>query len=101
MMDMMEQNMTDYDYDMEQNTTDLVGRKICSINEFGEEICDSDGRMISEMITSIVSFVGSMGHFGQISVVWFSIGIAMWQLLAIGRNLLTSGEKVESKSQFC
>ena len=54
----------------------------------------SDVGLTSEMISTMATFFSNMGHFGQISVVWFSIGIAMWQLLAIGRNLITAGKKV-------
>ena len=89
MADMMEHNMTD---SMEHNMTDIMEHGMTDIME-------KTGRLdlSSEMVSSVATFLGNLGHFGQISVVWFSIGIAVWQMLAIGRNLITAGKKLRVK----
>lgn len=61
---------------------------------------DLDERMDTEMDTSLMlanigRTLNSVGEFGQIGIVWFSIGVAIWQMLVIGRNLMTSGELVK------
>ena len=57
---------------------------------------DIEERIDTEMDTSLMlanigRTLNSVGEFGQIGIVWFSIGVAIWQMLVIGRNLMTSG----------
>ena len=52
---------------------------------------DSEPEMDTEMMTTAANVLASMGEFGQIGIVWFSMGVALWQLLVIGKSLLTAG----------
>ena len=49
------------------------------------------------LVRSLGLTMGQMGEMGQVGLVWFSMGIAVWQLLLIARNLMASG--IYSNSQ--
>ena len=36
--------------------------------------------------------LGELGHWGQVTIVWFSIGVAVWQLVTVGTQLLAAGD---------
>ena len=55
---------------------------------------DSEPEMDTEMMTTAANVLASMGEFGQIGIVWFSMGVALWQLLVIGKSLLTAGKEI-------
>ena len=40
---------------------------------------------------TVSAALGELGHWGQVTIVWFSIGVAVWQLLLIAKNLMAAG----------
>ena len=50
-----------------------------------------NGHDAQMMMASIGRALNNVGEMGQIGIVWFSIGVAVWQMLVIGKSLLTSG----------
>ena len=44
------------------------------------------------LVRSLGLTMGQMGEMGQVGLVWFSMGIAVWQLVLIARSLMASGK---------
>ena len=44
-----------------------------------------------DLLTSVGTMLGNFGELGQLGIVWFSMGVAVWQMLVIGRAFLTAG----------
>ena len=64
-----------------------------TLEEGTEERGGPDYAMItSAMIRSVGLTMAQVGEIGQLAVVWFSIGVAVWQLLLIGKSLMASGK---------
>ena len=64
----------------EQEDTSLIGK------EFDTSYLDTS------FVTSLGPQIRNLGEIGQIGIVWFSMGVAIWQLFMIGRTLLAAGE---------
>ena len=47
----------------------------------------------TSLVTSLGPHIQNLGEIGQIGIVWFSMGVAIWQLFMIGRTLLAAGEQ--------
>ena len=41
---------------------------------------------------TVSAALGELGHWGQVTIVWFSIGVAVWQLVTVGTQLLAAGD---------
>ena len=62
-----------------------------------KEMTEERGRpdyagITTAMIRSVGLTMSQVGEIGQVGIVWFSIGVAVWQLLLIARNLVASGK---------
>ena len=64
----------------EQEETSVIGK------EFDTSYLDTS------FVTSLGPQIRNLGEIGQIGIVWFSMGVAIWQLFMIGRTLLAAGE---------
>ena len=53
----------------------------------GTDVMERTGMVVE----AVESAVEQLGEFGQVTVVWFSMGAAIWQLLLMARHLLFSG----------
>ena len=62
--------------DMEQEETAVVAKEFLD----------------TSFVTSLAPQIRNLGEIGQIGIVWFSMGVAIWQLFMIGRSLLAAGE---------
>ena len=61
-----------------------MGGTFSSVNE--------DGTDLMGVMEPIGTTIAQMGELGQIGIVWFSIGVAVWQLLLIAKNLMVAGK---------
>ena len=61
-----------------------MGGTFSSVNEDGTDLMD--------VMDPIGTTIAQMGELGQIGIVWFSIGVAVWQLLLIAKNLMVAGK---------
>ena len=52
---------------------------------------DLTGTDMTAVIKPIGTTMTQVGELGQIGIVWFSIGVAVWQLLLIAKNLMAAG----------
>ena len=69
----------DSDYDLDMSATKAIA------------LDQEETRVIAkEFDTSVLE---NMGEIGQIGIVWFSMGVAIWQLFVIARNIMAGGEK--------
>ena len=73
----MKFNMT-----QDNNMTDMIGN---DTERALSELIDTD------LVTSVGTMLGNFGELGQLGIVWFSMGVAIWQMLVIGRSFLTAG----------
>ena len=79
-MDDMDGMVTIEPVDMEQEETAVIAK------EFDTSFLDTS------FVTSLGPQLRNLGEIGQIGIVWFSMGVAIWQLIMIGRTLLAAGE---------
>ena len=54
-----------------------------------EELSGSD---LTAVMEPLGTSLAQLGELGQLGIVWFSIGVAVWQLLLIAKNLMAAGK---------
>ena len=80
-MDDMDGMVTIEPVDMEQEETSVIAKEF-------------DTSFFTSFVTSLGPQIRNLGEIGQIGIVWFSMGVAIWQLIMIGRTLLAAGESI-------
>ena len=45
------------------------------------------------IVDTVESALDNVGHAGQVGIVWFSMGVAIWQIILIAQHLLFSAGK--------
>ena len=58
---------------------------------------DLSGTDMMAVMEPIGTTLGQMGELGQLGIVWFSMGVAVWQLLLIAKNLMAAGKYLASR----
>ena len=43
------------------------------------------------VVRAVETALEEVGEIGQVGVVWFSMGVAMWQIMLVARHLIFSG----------
>ena len=71
----------DSDYDLDMSATKPIA------------LDQEETRVIAKEFDTSVLLLANMGEIGQIGIVWFSMGVAIWQLFVIARNIMAGGEK--------
>ena len=44
------------------------------------------------VVRAVETALEEVGQIGQVGVVWFSMGVAMWQIMLMARHLIFSGK---------